>query len=239
MKCGQKVSYFFAGVMTAILIVCIAVPAMAATAGKSITVYPGVGLYIDDTKLIPKDVNGNPVEVFFYNGTTYVPIRAVSEAFGYPVQWDGDTRSVYIGKHTGDKPAVWLCNMDYSSGKKTVKTLDIDKDNIGNSHYHCILQTDNSSVDRSYYINNQYSRISGVLYQRYDARSNRICGTTPSEFKIYGDGELLYSHEFSSGSTGIKPINFDVDISGILEIKIYLYSGLDNIVALGDVGLWT
>lgn len=238
MERRQKASYFFAGIMAAFLIVHIAVPAMA-VAGKTITVYPGVGLYLDDTKFIPKDANGNPVEVFYYNGTTYVPIRAVSEAFGYPVQWDGNTRSVYIGKHTGDKPAVWLCDMDYSSGNKKVKTLDLDKDNIGNNHYHCILQTDNFHVERTYYINNQYSRISGVLYQRYDARSNRIWGTTPSEFKIYGDGEILYSHEFSDGSTDIKPISFDVDISGIVEIKIYLYSGLDNIIALGDAGLWT
>ena len=31
-----------------------------------------------------------------YNGYTMVPVRAVSEAFGASVNWDGDSRTVYI-----------------------------------------------------------------------------------------------------------------------------------------------
>ena len=43
-------------------------------------------------------VNGKPQMTVGYldNDTTYVPIRAVSEAFGAEVSWDGDTNSVYI-----------------------------------------------------------------------------------------------------------------------------------------------
>lgn len=43
-------------------------------------------------------VNNNPVdcEVIMKDDTTYVPIRAVSEAFGAEVNWDGDTQSVNV-----------------------------------------------------------------------------------------------------------------------------------------------
>ncbi len=40
---------------------------------RTITVYSGVDIYVDDARLDARDANGNPVEVFIYNGTTYLP----------------------------------------------------------------------------------------------------------------------------------------------------------------------
>ena len=37
-------------------------------------------------------------EPFIYNGTTYLPIRAVGEAVGKEVAWDGSTNTVYLGE---------------------------------------------------------------------------------------------------------------------------------------------
>lgn len=70
-------------------------------------------IYVDDARLDARDANGNPVEVFIYNGTTYLPVRAVGEAVGKAVQWESKTSSVYIGQHKSDKPAVWLDELDY------------------------------------------------------------------------------------------------------------------------------
>ena len=83
---------------------------------RTITVYSGVDIYIDDAKLDARDANGNPVETFVYNGTTYLPVRAVGEAVGKAVQWESKTSSVYIGQHKSDKPAVWLD--EPAAGKK-------------------------------------------------------------------------------------------------------------------------
>ena len=44
-----------------------------------------------------KDANGTVVYPISYNGTTYVPLRAVSNMMGLPVDWNGDTRTVYLG----------------------------------------------------------------------------------------------------------------------------------------------
>lgn len=97
MKHTKKASYFLAGVMTALLLVNMVVPALAAGLEKLISVSTGVSIYTNGVKLDPRDANGNPVDVFIYNGTTYLPVRAVSDALGVPVQWDGSTRSVYLG----------------------------------------------------------------------------------------------------------------------------------------------
>ena len=59
-----------------------------------------IQIVIDGEKLTPKDVNGKIVPPFLLEGTTYLPARAVSEALGQKVEWDGHSRIVYIGEKT-------------------------------------------------------------------------------------------------------------------------------------------
>ena len=63
--------------------------------------YVGVNLVVEGVTVIPKDANGNIVEPFIYEGTTYLPVRAVGEALGMPVSWDGSTKTVYVGDVPG------------------------------------------------------------------------------------------------------------------------------------------
>ncbi len=64
--------------------------------------YNNIKIFIDGTELIPKDANGNAVEPFIMNGTTYLPVRAVANAFGKDVDWDGETQTVYLGAKPGE-----------------------------------------------------------------------------------------------------------------------------------------
>ena len=65
--------------------------------------YRNIKIVIDGKEFIPKDVNNNIVEPFIYNGTTYLPVRAVSQALGREVSWDGDTSTVYIEKESHEE----------------------------------------------------------------------------------------------------------------------------------------
>jgi len=59
----------------------------------------GIKLYVNGQEVIPTDVNGNKKDIYEVNGTTYVPVRAVSNALGLPITWSDKTNSVFIGKH--------------------------------------------------------------------------------------------------------------------------------------------
>ncbi|MCL2816448.1 MAG: copper amine oxidase N-terminal domain-containing protein, partial [Oscillospiraceae bacterium] len=45
-----------------------------------------------------KNANGEVVYPLSYNGTTYLPVRAISGLLNLPVDWDGATSTVYLGK---------------------------------------------------------------------------------------------------------------------------------------------
>ena len=44
-----------------------------------------------------KDVNRKPVYPIIYNGSTYLPIRAVAELMKEPIEWDGNAKIIAIG----------------------------------------------------------------------------------------------------------------------------------------------
>lgn len=233
MKRGQKVSWFMSGVMAAALVANLLSPALAALASKTIEVFTGVDIYLDDVKLDPRDANGNPVEVFVYNGTTYLPVRAVGEAVGKTVHWEGKTNSVYLGKHNSDRPAVWIQDLDYFTGSGWEAHLS-EKDNLGQSRTNVICGGYYGNANNSYKLNGQYTKLTGTFFQNYQDRSDTIHETT---LEIYGDGTLLYSATMAGG---IEPIDFVVDLTGVLELRVSLdHFGAYNNAHLSDCGLWT
>ena len=58
--------------------------------------YSDIKIFVNDQRINPKDIEGNTVEPFIVDGTTYLPIRAVGEALDKYVTWDGATNSVYL-----------------------------------------------------------------------------------------------------------------------------------------------
>ncbi|MBQ8808281.1 MAG: hypothetical protein IJZ81_03115, partial [Clostridia bacterium] len=57
-----------------------------------------IQIIVDGEELIPKDVNGKIVNPFLLSGTTYLPVRAVSQALGQKVIWEAFTNTVFIGE---------------------------------------------------------------------------------------------------------------------------------------------
>ena len=67
---------FVLGILLTALIT--AIPTVMATPTKRTidVVYNDIKLVIDGREVTPLDANGNVVEPFAYNGTTYLPLRA-------------------------------------------------------------------------------------------------------------------------------------------------------------------
>ncbi|MBE7018573.1 MAG: copper amine oxidase N-terminal domain-containing protein [Ruminococcaceae bacterium] len=79
-------------IILAFVLILSALFSVTATAADNISVY------VDNKLVTLTDVNGNTVRPFIQNGTTYIPVRGVSQALGCIVEWDGDNRNVLIYK---------------------------------------------------------------------------------------------------------------------------------------------
>ncbi len=193
----------------------------------------GVKIVIDGRELHPTDVNGNKVEPIIYNGTTYLPVRAVANAFNKAVQWDGPNYTVYLGDMDGKLkyPTVELENMT-SINDKMYKTNKLT-DNYGNRYGRAILNEYHSAIEYEFLLNMKYSRFKGVLYVPE--------GTTSSEsgyLQIIADGNTIYtSPEMTRASS---PVYIDVDVTGYNDVKIEFSNSANNIVGmcLGDAGFY-
>lgn len=65
-------------------------------------VYNNIKVLINGKEITPTDANGNAVEPFIIDGTTYLPVRGVASALGMNVGWDGTTNTVTL-----DNPGVF------------------------------------------------------------------------------------------------------------------------------------
>ena len=194
---------YVVGALSTLMVAGAAVPAVA----QNIDVMRGVKIFVDDKQLYG-------AEGFIYDGTTYLPVRKISEALDKPVAWDGKTKSVYIGKHESSTPAMMLADMDYFYKEGySFERASSAKDNMGNSYYD-VIKLGRGDGFEEYIINGRYEKIKGRLILGYEDKSKK--GRT--WVKIYGDGRLLYtSPEFTGG---VEPVDFEVDLTGVLRLKI-------------------
>ena len=59
---------------------------------------PDFTIVVDNVTTTFRDVNGNVVYPLLYNGSTYLPVRAIGELMGKSVAWDGATGTVTLSK---------------------------------------------------------------------------------------------------------------------------------------------
>jgi predicted house-cleaning noncanonical NTP pyrophosphatase (MazG superfamily) len=60
--------------------------------------FNNIKISIDGKAVELKDATGNPVEPFIYNGTTYLPVRAIGEALGMEVKFNETANTVELAK---------------------------------------------------------------------------------------------------------------------------------------------
>ena len=69
--------------------------------------YNNIKVTLNGQQVALVDANGNAVEPFAINGTTYLPIRAVATALGLDVSWDSTTNTAVLSKPEGER-AVYI-----------------------------------------------------------------------------------------------------------------------------------
>jgi len=183
--------------------------------------YNNIKIYIDGNLVQPKDANGNTVEPFIYNGTTYLPVRAVGEAFGKTVDWDGTTQSVYVGKRPGNDKNMFDLVPAYQSNdyeEYSIARGGSDSFSMAGIKYWngCALIGGYGKTPYSIYnLNGQYSTISGTLGHVDDS------SMSDNVLQIFYDGVL---HREITLSGDMIPTNLTLDVTGVLQLKFSMYS---------------
>jgi hypothetical protein len=81
----------------------------------------GISFILNGKAWTPKDGNGADVAPISYKGTTYVPLRAVAEATGADVKWDGKTQKITISSGSTDSGTQETARRPFSA--KTVANI--------------------------------------------------------------------------------------------------------------------
>ncbi|MCI2106157.1 MAG: copper amine oxidase N-terminal domain-containing protein [Intestinimonas sp.] len=92
----ERTKGFVAGILTTALIVSLGTAAYAAYQKTVALDYTGIKITMDGNVVTPKDANGNMVEPFAIDGTTYLPVRAIAGATGLIVGWNQSTQTVQL-----------------------------------------------------------------------------------------------------------------------------------------------
>ncbi|MHA6480398.1 stalk domain-containing protein [Paenibacillus sp. strain BS8-2] len=89
----------FSFILVGVLILGGSIGAAASSNFEKIIAYldTDIKLTIHGSDYKPLDLNGNPITPINYKDSTYLPLRAVAEAVGLPVEWDGKTRTAKLG----------------------------------------------------------------------------------------------------------------------------------------------
>lgn len=106
---------------------------VSVTAGTKqiIEIDNGVEVYMNGEKIAMTDEQGNHVDAFIYNGTTYLPARAVSEANGNEVSWNKDNSRVDITDLSDEGSNPNLARVAAEEDKYYIFELD---ENVNRTH---------------------------------------------------------------------------------------------------------
>lgn len=58
--------------------------------------YNSIKIMLDGKEVSPTDANGNAIEPFVIEGTTYLPVRGIASALGLEVSWNSETATVEL-----------------------------------------------------------------------------------------------------------------------------------------------
>lgn len=191
-----------------------------------------VRIVIDNKELIPTDVNGNRVDPIIVDGTTYLPVRALANAFGKAVYWDGPTHTVYLGNMNGELEYPTIKLEDMTSVGDDIKETNDLTDNYGNRYSYAITNY-GYGYTSEFLLNMKYSRFKGTLYVPEGQHDDNT-----SYLTIEADGKTIYT---SPAMTKIsKPVNIDLDITGCNDIKLKFNKKQwnDLWICLGDAGFY-
>ena len=234
---------FIAGVLATIILFSGALYAKSTVERIEVS-YNNIQVYKDNVLQSLKDAQGNSIEPFVYQGTTYVPLRAAAELAGMQVRWDGSSKSIYLtgGQNQSSQPAQ-------PTAKTKVHLFDVCKPQ---NQKRADIYTDGITLSGQPFLNGirfdpdytgyvqfdlkqQFSQLeASVGINHFYSISSKI--GDPIHISFYLDGALVYSVEVKGTDTLPLKINFPVQNGSKLEIMSTATRNM--FIGLGDITVY-
>ncbi len=170
--------------------------------------YRDIKIYVNDVQIDPKDQNGNSVEPFIVNDSTYLPLRAISEVTGNAVIWEDKTSSIKINSKV-------KYPIDYLYGDFGLYSMYIDgsrmtiQEKIATKPVFSVFRNKTDSRDNYFFVT--------MTDEQYNLQKNN------DRFDHMRDGKLLIQYNSQDGNRII------LDTRNISEVNGYKLEGIDEV----------
>ncbi len=211
----EKMKGFIAGICVMLLLTSVTVFAVG------IDVYmEGVRVYWDGVEKTLRNEKGEKVEPMIYDGTTYVPLRAMSQLMGKTVEWDQATTSVFVGGKPVEE-TLHLEDLENTKIDRTgayILTGEHAKFNLKDQVTRCdnlLLDDDDYNL---YILDSKYTRLVGKAVMPY-THIGQTLESTLTFYSVENDGTEHEIVTYKLKQTE-EPIDVEVNLRGVENLKV-------------------
>lgn len=171
--------------------------------------YNNIKIVLDGKELAPADANGNPVEPFIIDGTTYLPVRGISSALGLGVSWNASTGTVELNTPGAFPGAVTV----YDDNNVTIEfagcTLEKPYEWIDTQYYHANFNIKNKT-DAELTFQTGTLSFNGFSYNSFHGSEN-VAPKSTGKVDFYTETQIPTSGIYKT-SGQIKVIDFSKSV---------------------------
>lgn len=217
----RDVRSFLSGCLVTAVAISLTGTVAATVAQKTLTAdYNNIKVTLDGQSVNLVDANGAAVEPFAVSGTTYLPVRAVADALGLNVAWDGNTQTVVLtsGNSTGSSIPDHVSS-NIGEYHVTIDGAKFSKDYDGNPAIIVTCTWTNNSDETTCAMSELIARAyqNGVELESAFMTGDDFDANTLTNLRPGASTQIQYAFELDGSSA---PVEFE----------------LSEIFALGDTG---
>lgn len=180
----------------------------------------GVTFVLNGERWQPKDASGKTLSPIHYEGSNYLPVRALAEALKIPIDFDGENQIIYVGGVPAAETPIFAMPMEIDNIYVT-QTKNPQETLIHDKQYKQALKID------------QYGDIFFTTDRKYKRLVLEAAVVSPGEheveFSLYNASDLaantadtvLEMHSVSP-EDGVARLEFQVE--GLEKIRIHVQS---------------
>ena len=173
--------------------------------------YNNIKIMLNGKEITPTDANGNTVEPFTIDGTTYLPVRAISNALGLNVAWDDATKTVVL-----DNPGVFQGGVQVYDDKYV--TIEFAGCRQGDKYYSDYYYADfniKNKTDATLTFQPKAISFDGISHQV--SGSEEVAPQSTGKISFYTTKDILPIGGVGKTSGQIRVIDFDEMLNNIFD----------------------